>query len=338
MDAPPPEYSSVVVPRGGNLPCCHDGTDGCEIHNPNHVAVFWDASLPSNIGPRSKGFIQTLLGKGNKPTPTPSPNKHDTIPQVWSLLPVHSSTHNPLPLVHPQVPYTLAFYHIHAAMTSPSPDLSALHCTGTSPRGLTAPRPCITWSITPKICPSLSPSPSASPPPTFLLAHTCSFTIPLSHGHPHSHSRHYRATHWLSSIGYRAFRPCPHMTTFRFNSVREASGGSGPAGAVIGVGYGLENVLGEKMQDQWRSDLHAASGMGPLLANVSCAMCYTDVSVRFAVRGGSVAVRFGVFKDLGAGRDPREPKWVGAMGLSQERVNIRERGDFGRLRRVFEGM
>jgi hypothetical protein len=296
---------TVQQPWRGNLPCCHGEKDGCQHHNPTHVTTFFDSSLPSNAKDSTGGFLKSLLGRATKGNLTNlSVNE---IPQVWTDLPRDATTCDPLPLVHPSVPYSISFYHVNAVMSrvasahKPGPLLEALAC-----RGKTGSRPEISWSVTPKVDVAGQ---------SLLLEHAYTFVIRLQREGGYTKN-------WFVSQGYKSFWPCPHMARF-FRSVREKTTGGSEQ---VSVEYGLKNVLGQEFLDEWRTEV----GRQP--QNVSCGMCFAELSMNFQVVGAGVVVWVWVHRDLGSGLSPSDPKWVAAMGGTPVR---RDKSDFGRVRAAF---
>jgi hypothetical protein len=277
-------------------------------HNPTRLPVFWDSTLTSSVKPVSSSFFKSLLG-GDKNNP--GSQAAEPIALLQSFLPRDRTTLEPLPLVHPSVPYTLSFYHINAVMTAvangrdPSSLLAQLAC-----RGMSGSRPEITWSITPKVVNG-----------SFLLEHAYDFPINLQHG-PGEGGNSYYTKNWFVSSGFRTFAPCSHCTRV-FRSICESTN---HGIRQLCVGYSLKNVLGQDFRDEWRSEI----GRQPL--NMCCGLCYADFNMSFEPMSFAVRVRFWSHRDLGAGLDPQDPKWLAAMGIQGLQ---RDKSDFGRIRSAF---
>lgn len=65
-------------------------------------------------------------------------------------------------------------------------------------------------------------------------------------------------------------------------------------------------------------------------------MCYTDTWMNITIVGTQIVVRILIHKDLGYGLDPNDPQWIAtAKANDKVRKNIRDTGDFGRIRSEF---
>lgn len=306
------QRKQTIQPWGGNLPCCHGPKDGCVAHNSARTPTFWDSSLPSSVKPVTDSFLETIFGDRSKNKPSQGQGRApEPEPVILSVLPRESANLDNLPLVHPSVPYTISFYHIHAAMSAvadgedPSALLNLLTCRGTS-----GSRPKIAWSVTPLVANG-----------TFLLEHAYEFPINLQH---EAGDTSYHTKNWFVSKGFRSFAPCSHCV-YVFRSIRETRKDRGDRH--VCVEFSLRNVLGQEFRDEWSSE---AGRRQP--QKMCCGMCYTDFCLSFQPQWRAVQVRLWSHRDLGAGVDPSDPKWIAAMG---GQAIQRDKKDFGRIRSAF---
>jgi hypothetical protein len=234
--------------------------------------------------------------------------------------------------------------------------LQLLTCHGTTPSRAVLFYPALTWSITPLVCLSPSPSPptavttndpNQTQQKTFLVRYTLTFPISLPekgwNGNPPQDLSY--SKNWLASPFYRAFSPCPHCTRV-FHSVRLKSScdSSSPRKErkyvrTVRIDYALKNVLGQEIKGVWKSEEAESQTPGQgNNNNMSCGMCYTDFGMEFVEGLREVTVRMRVWKDLGLGwvgdGGEGDVKWEAARG---GRTLRRDRADFGRIRRAFEG-
>ncbi|KXX78607.1 hypothetical protein MMYC01_204484 [Madurella mycetomatis] len=309
----------------GNLPCCHGPRDGCTAHNPDRLPIFWNPSLPSTGKQVTPNILKSIFHRDTTRRECQPSLLQE--PVIISSIPLKPQNCLPLPPVHPALRYTISFYHVHAITTSPS-RLSSLACQGVA--ASTPLHPSLTWSVTPL----LSPISNNSSSNNLFLKYSLTFPISIPHrggGNPPNSLVH--STNWLLSSFYRTFAPCPHCVRL-FSSVRlKVSGGSaGGYFRSVKVKYGLRNVLGQEFKDVWESEKGRQPG------NLSCGMCCTDFGMEFVEGWEEVLVRFWVWKDLGSGVDGNGDAngglWEAARG---GRAMQRANGDFGRVRRTFEG-
>ena len=174
----------------------------------------------------------------------------------------------------------------------------------------------------------------------------------------------------LIGSGYRDFLPCAHVRV-AFKSHRAEGRRDGVRLASVKYVIATTKMVGgekqgeeqeQEVKGEWRSDFGVVGGVGDTDTDIGkkgggegeeeekegennegekegevfcgCTRCYTDVYLRFRTDGPAVLVGVQVYKDLGSGEHPADPKWL-ALVRSGVDVCDRGEGDFGRMRRGF---
>ncbi len=311
--------TKCVEPWQGNLPCVFGPTDGCNNHNGAHQNIFFDPLLfpdenPSKIKPsgnrHDKNAATEALASGERPM------------ELQSQLPrtLDSGCLATLPRIHKSVPFALSFYHVNAVTdqlrAGATPQLSRFCCSAT-----TGSNPALSWNIIPVIAgPSLEEA-------SFILAYEMAFTVEADLGSWNESTQHGRAIvkNMLIGSGYREFTPCRHMKL----SFRSHRGEGKDHVRYAGVSFSRKMEGQAETKEEWRSE-NEEKEIEPSV----CTKCYTDLYLRFQLKGNVVLVSIQVYKDLGQGMHPADGKWLAvARGVDL----VRDSSDAGRMRqRVIE--
>ncbi|KAK3904270.1 hypothetical protein C8A05DRAFT_31951 [Staphylotrichum tortipilum] len=297
----------------GNLPCVHDPVDGCNNHNPRHHPVQFDPSLFSPDSTKHKPTTNVL-------DTVRTPDEY-TIPTLSSALPQSPDLYclTTIPRIHKSLPYTFSFYHLHWLLTHrrngtlAHAHLQTLHCVAK-----TGQNPTLSWVT----------SPLVTDDGNLLLEYAMAFLVQADLGAwtPGSRGRAV-AKHALIGSGYRDFKPCLH-TTLAFTSHR----GEGRDGVrTAGVAFTKGEDDGREVKGDWDSARDAGKDVEPLC----CSKCYTETVLSFKLRGDQTLVSIQVYKNLGRGLHPGDPKW---LALTKGIMVGRPKEDFLRMRREYEAM
>lgn len=299
-------------PWQGNLPCVHGPLDGCNSHNPRRHPVHFNPSLLDSTARR----IQPTANLLDPDTPTTY-----SIPSLSSSLSQDPSLGclTTLPLIHPSAPFSLSFYHVHYLLahhrngTLDASHLALLNCVANTGRN-----PLLSWVVAPLV----------TAESTLLVEQALVFLLEPDLGSwTEGSSGRAAARHALIGPGYRDFRLCGH-TRLGFTS----HWGEGRDGLrTAGVAFTIVLDDGQEVEGRWESET-SAEGDGEA---VYCGKCCTETVLTCKLARGKTLVSIQVYKDVGQGLHPADPKWQALVGGGEVK---RDPADFLRMRREYEAM
>ncbi|ORY64319.1 uncharacterized protein BCR38DRAFT_409695 [Pseudomassariella vexata] len=284
----------------GNLPCVCGPQDGCDVHNPERVLIYYNIRLP--VTTKKLNFVQKLLPSTKGVTNVPRPPKFGDYQYsqdgeaIISHLSLDATSVDPLRALHLNIPSIIAFYHLDWARQIQSPPdqgvlvtPSALRCKGIC-KGIVD-RSRINWSVH-----SLWINGS------FYLDQRAVLSIgPRKEDAKYRHSTEHME---------EKFKICRHKKFYIRSTSFEGQHGILKATVKYAVKSPRKTLTRDR---EWHSIY------GPKAYGAACNDCCTDMEYQFELVDDRIVVSIMAWKDLGEGKNRFDPKWIIALrGKAQE--------------------